>query len=109
MKQTLKSTKLAIILSIAILIFISAMPLSAQETKSFRTITDAYNFADTAELHEIEAVKKLIITDSIYGSTNFFNTETEWRMFRCLDEIFPNIEELELHTDQDIPDRGYAP
>jgi len=91
------------------LFLVANLSVFSQTTKEFRTISDAYNFADTAELHEIEAIKKLIITDSIFGSTNFFNTETEWRMFRCLDEIFPNIEELELHTDQDIPDRGYAP
>jgi hypothetical protein len=62
------------------------------------TITDALNYTG-----DKEAVNKLIITGTIAG--NDYSENSEWSKFYFLDTTFPNIEEVEILTDQDIPDR----
>ena len=67
------------------------------DTVSFNTVTEALNYnGDKA------TVKKLIITGTISG--NDYSKGSEWRKFHTLNETFPNIEEIEILTDQDIPD-----
>ena len=72
------------------------------DTVSFNTVTEALNYdGDKA------TVKKLIITGTISGSSMMsgdYYEDSEWTKFRTLDETFPNIEEVEILTDQDIPD-----
>ncbi|MCL2040022.1 MAG: leucine-rich repeat domain-containing protein [Bacteroidetes bacterium] len=84
-------------LLIAGLMILAATKISAQPDATFGTITEALNYTG-----DKSAVKKLIITDSIAGSD--YSDGSEWRLFRTLDEVFENIEEIELHTSQDIPD-----
>ena len=79
---------------IIILIFCS-LNLAAEEF-TFKTITEALNWDG-----DRDALTKLIITDSIAG--NDYSDESEWSKFRTLDETFPNIEEVEIWTGQDIP------
>jgi len=67
------------------------------ETLIVRTITEALNYSGNKN-----RVTKLVITDSIVG--NDYSVGSEWREFRTLDETFPNIEAMEILTDQDIPD-----
>jgi len=86
-----------------ILLFILARPMFSQDVIEFRTITEAYDWASITELEDREEIKKIIFTDSIQGDD--YNPETsEWYWFRYLYELFPNIEEVEVLTDQDIPD-----
>jgi len=67
------------------------------ETATFNTVTEALNYTG-----DKAAVTKLIITGTISGDD--YSDESEWSKFRTLDTTFPNIEELEILTDQDIPD-----
>ena len=67
------------------------------ETLTVRTITEALNYSG-----DKNTVTKLIITDFIAG--NDYSVGSEWNKFRTLDETFPNIEALEILTDQNIPD-----
>ena len=69
----------------------------SQVTLSFETITEALNYAG-----DRAAVKKLVITGTISGDD--YSGNGEWYKFRRLDETFPNIEEVEILTSQDIPD-----
>jgi len=62
------------------------------------TITQAL----TDETIDRNAVKKLVITGEIEGTD--YSDESEWSMFRFLDTTFPNIEEVELLTSQDLLD-----
>jgi len=75
-------------------------------------LSSANLFADTLEVKTMsealsytgnkDAITKLVITDSIQGTD--YKIGSEWREFRTLDETFPNIEEIEIWTDQDIPE-----
>ena len=67
-----------------------------EETLTVETITEALNYSGNKN-----NVTKLIITNSIAG--NDYSVGSEWSKFRTLDETFPNIEALEILTDQDIP------
>ena len=78
------------------LIFLAASNLLAEEF-IFKTITEALAFDG-----DRDALTKLTITDSIAGTD--YSDDSEWSKFRTLDETFPNIEEVEIWTDQDIPD-----
>ena len=69
----------------------------SQAIVSFETITQALNYAG-----DRDAVKKLIITGTISG--NDYSATSEWSKFRTIDTTFPNIEEVEILTSQDIPD-----
>ena len=69
----------------------------SQATVEFETITEALNYDG-----DRDAVKKLIITGTISGDD--YSPTSEWSKFRTLDETFPNIEEVEILTSQDIPD-----
>ena len=66
------------------------------EIVTFKTVTDALNYSGNRE-----KVTGIIITDSIAG--NDYSPESEWSKFRTLDETFPNIESVEICTDQDMP------
>ena len=90
-------TQRMIKLVIAIVLFCGCNFTIFAETLTVRTITEALNYSGNNN-----AVTKLIITDSIAG--NDYSVESEWRKFRTLDETFPNIEAVEILTDQDIPD-----
>jgi len=70
------------------------------ETLTVRTITEALNYSGN-----VNTITKLVITDSIAG--NDYSVASEWSKFRTLDETFPNIEAIEILTDQDIPDSYY--
>ena len=67
------------------------------ETLTVGTITEALNYSGN-----VNTITKLIITDFIAG--NDYSVESDWSKFRTLDETFPNIEAMEILTDQDIPD-----
>jgi len=85
-------------LFIATMLFLSSFTVFAQETvKEFETITDAINYSG-----DKSAVKKLVVEGEISGYD--YSDESEWSMFRFLDEVFPNIEEVELLTFQDLLD-----
>lgn len=70
------------------------------QTLTVRTITEALNYSGNSN-----TVTKLIITDSIAGYD--YSVGSEWSKFRTLNETFPNIETVEIMTDQDIPDSYY--
>jgi hypothetical protein len=73
------------------------------EEISFETITDALNYTGNRY-----AITKLIITGNISGDD--YSDASEWSKFRTLDDSktgFPNIKEVEILTDQDIPDADY--
>ena len=70
------------------------------QTLSVKTITEALNYSGN-----LNSVKNLIITDSIIG--NDYSGGSEWSKFRTLNNIFPNIETVEIMTEQDIPDSYY--
>jgi len=72
-----------------------------QGTLTVRTITEALNYSGDSN-----TITKLIITGSIAG--NDYSVGSEWSIFRTLNETFPNIEAVEILTDQDIPD-SYHP
>ena len=74
----------------------------SQAIVEFETITEALNWADTTDIENSKAVKKLVITGNISGED--YSESSEWSKFRTLDETFPNIEAVEILTDQDIPD-----
>ena len=93
--------KLQTILTITIL-FCYTLSARAAETAIFDNITEAYHWADTALPSHVEAVQKLIITGKIQGDD--YSQDSEWSMFLQLNNPFPNIEEVEILTDQDIPD-----
>ena len=89
------------------LLFLAAIFLSfnltvKSATVEFVTITEAYNWASTADSSEAAIVKKLVITGQIAG--NDYSEESEWSKFRTLNETFPNIEAVKILTDQDILD-----
>ena len=67
------------------------------ETLTLGTITEALNYRGNKK-----TVTKLIITGSIAG--NDYSVGSEWSKFRTLEETFPNIEAMEILTDQNIPD-----
>ena len=69
----------------------------SQVTVEFETITEALNYAG-----DRDAVKKLIITGTISGDG--YSATSEWNQFRTLDTTFPNLEDVEILTSQDIPD-----
>ena len=69
----------------------------SQATVTFETVTKALKYTGNKDV-----VKKLIITGKISG--NDYSEGSEWREFRFLDKTFPNIEEVEILTDQNIPD-----
>jgi len=72
----------------------------AQETVKFNTITDAITCMEVNR----EAVKHLIIEGKIDGEDFSPEKGGEWLLFLTLEETFPNIEEVTILTDQDIPD-----
>ena len=90
-------TKLIIV---AVLFYSYNFTAFSQATVEFETITEALNYDG-----DRNAVKKLIITGTISG--NDYSEDSEWSKFRMLDETFPNIEEVEILTSQDIPDGSY--
>ena len=67
------------------------------ETVEFNTVTEALNWTG-----DKATVTKLVITGTISGDD--YSASSEWSKFRTLDETFPNIEAVEILTDQDIPD-----
>ena len=89
-----KITKLIVV---AILFCSYNFTAFSQATVEFETITEALNYAG-----DRDAVKKLIITGTISGDDYF--EDSEWSKFRTLDTTFPNIEDVEILTSQDIPD-----
>ena len=70
------------------------------ETATFNTVTEALNWTG-----DKATVTKLIITGTISGDD--YSKSSEWSKFRTLNETFPNIEEVEIWTDQDIPNSGW--
>ena len=90
----IKLAKLIIIVTVA---FCSYNFTVLAETVEFNTVTEALNWTG-----DKAAVTKLIITGTISG--NDYSESSEWSKFRILNETFPNIEEVEILTDQDIPD-----
>ena len=87
-------TKLIILVTLA---FCSYNFTVLAETVEFNTVTEALNYnGDKA------TVTKLIITGTIAG--NDYSKDSEWSKFCNLDNTFSNIEEVEIFTDQDIPD-----
>ena len=102
-KMGKNSTKYLMIIAFAFfaLLTVSNVVLLAQDTLTFTTITEALNWADTTDIENCKAVKKIIIAETISGSD--YSANSEWSKFRTLDETFPNIEAVEILTDQDIP------
>ena len=83
---------------ITLLIVAMATTLTAlAEDATFETITEALNYNG-----DRSAVTKLIITGTIAGDD--YSDESEWSKFLYLDETFPNLESIEILTEQDIPD-----
>ena len=80
------------------------------ETLTVETVTDALNYSGNRA-----TVTKLVITGQITGSDNtywngdYLSEESEWGKFFYLNETFPNIEAVEILTDQDIPDYNWNP
>ena len=74
----------------------------SKATVTFNTVIEALNWADTTDAENRATVTKLIITGKISGDD--YSESSEWSKFRTLDETFSNIEEVEILTDQDIPD-----
>ena len=68
-----------------------------QTTIEFETITEALNYDG-----DKDAVKKLIITGTISGED--YSQDSEWYKFRRLYIPFPNLDTVEVLTDQDMPD-----
>ena len=93
LKTSLKSLKFGIVTAL----FCSYNFTVLAETKTFNTVTEALNYTGNKA-----AVTKLIITGTISG--NDYSESSEWSKFRTLNETFPNIEEVEIFTNQDIPD-----
>jgi len=91
-----------------IILILTSANLFSQETLTVGTITEAHDWAASAELKERVTIKKIIFTDSIAGD-DYNPVTSEWYWFRYLDELFPYIEEVEVRTDQDIPDWEYSP
>jgi len=87
--------KAIIFLIVAIATVIATLTAHAEDA-TFETITEALNYTG-----DREAVTKLIITGTIAGDD--YSDGSEWREFRTLNETFPNIEAVEILTDQDIP------
>ena len=85
-----------ILITLTAIILSFSFSLLSQELEK-ATITEALTDLSV----DRDAVKKLIITGEISGAN--YSEGSEWRLFRTLDETFPNIEEIELHTKQDIP------
>ena len=86
---------------ILLTLILAATNLFAYE-KTFSTITEAVNY--TGEDKNI--ITKITITGTIKG--NDYSEGSEWRLFRTLDETFPNIEEVEILTSQNIPNGDYT-
>ena len=74
-----------------------ATTYTVTETLTVETVTEALNYSGNRN-----KVTKLIITGSIAG--NDYSVGSEWSKFRTLDKTFPNIEAVEILTDQNIPD-----
>ena len=72
----------------------------SQTTASFTTVTEALNYTGNKA-----TVKKIIITGTISGSD--YSASSEWSKFHTLDSTFPNIEDVEILTSQDIPDGNW--
>jgi hypothetical protein len=73
----------------------------AQAIVDFRTMTEAMEWASTAKLEKRALIKKIIFTDSITGED--YSTASEWYWFRYLDGPFPNLDTVEILTDQSPP------
>jgi len=85
---------------IIILLIVAAATLTLTalaEDATFETITEALNYTG-----DRNAVTKLIITGTIAGDD--YSDGSEWSEFLWLHKTFPNIEAVEILTDQDIPD-----
>ena len=83
-------------LIILTLIFSSFTFTMFAETLEVETMTEALNYSGNRDV-----ITKLIIKGEISG--NDYSEGSEWSKFRTLDETFPNIEEVEILTSQDIP------
>ena len=68
-------------------------------TYSFWSITEALE-CETIDRNDLT---KIIIEGPIAG-TNYYSEDSEWSKFRTLDTTFPNIEAVEIWTDQYMPD-----
>jgi len=88
------------ILIILISIFIN-FAVSA-ETLEVWTVTDAINYSGDKSIYT-----KLVIKDEIEG-TDFCPISSEWALLFDLDIYFENLEEVEIWTEQDIPDYDTA-
>ena len=86
--------KLIIVLTV---VFCSYNFTVLAETATFNTVTEALNYTGNKA-----TVTKLVITGKISGKD--YSESSEWSKFRTLNETFPNIEEVEILTNQDIPD-----
>ena len=67
------------------------------ETLTVETVTEALAYSG-----EKATVTKLVVKGKIAGDD--YSDSSEWSKFRTLNETFPNIEAVEIWTDQDIPD-----
>jgi len=67
------------------------------ETREFNTVTEALNYNG-----DRDAVIKLVITGTITGTD--YSPSSDWSKFRTFNETFPNLEAVEILTNQDIPD-----
>ena len=70
----------------------------SQQEAIFETITQAI----TCEEVNRAEVRKLVITGEISG--NDYSPDSHWALFIDLDLYFESLEEVEIHTHQDIPD-----
>jgi len=89
-----KTTKL---IMMAGLIFSVNLNIFAQSEMAFETITDALTY-----IGDVNVVTKLIIMGEISGDN--YSDSSEWSLFKDLNLTFPNIESVEIFTNQDIPD-----
>jgi len=69
----------------------------------FADTLTVYNLAEALNYSgDKNAITALVVQGPIEG--NDYSPESQWSKFRTLDSIFPNISEVTILTDQDIPD-----
>ena len=93
--------KLIMILIVAIATIVSV----SAENLTFETVTDAMNY--TGNTADVTSVTVTGTVTGIPGSQ--YSNDSEWSKFYRLNEVFTNIESVEILTDQDIPEWEYHP
>ena len=82
-------------------VFLLTATIMKSEELVMKTITEALNYTG-----DRDAVMRLVITDSISGSG--YSPDSEWSEFFTLNETFSNLDEVEILTDQDIPNAEWV-